>query len=171
MKNKQIQFHATCDDLLELIKGINEKYIVYKVVLFPKFEVTIIGKKLNKMDIREADMIVISKSKLKKSETYNSFIKMQDNNLIITIGKETNDKLCESSMCIWTEGEIDTDFIKIIKDFKKQMIRGAWVLNPNYNVKKFYKNHLYTSRAQTLYENGVKICPVAGWNIYELTKD
>lgn len=171
MKKINIQFHATHEDILELILGINERYIVSKVTLFPDFELIEVGRAAKVVELEDADMIVISKSNLQSSEDYNSFIKMQDNNLVIRLGKEHDNKLYESSMFVWTEKELDNDFVKIIKSFKKQMRRGAWVLNPNSGVKKYYNNLLYTDRARQAYEKGVTICPIAGWNLFELTND
>ncbi|MBQ3891651.1 MAG: hypothetical protein II740_09945, partial [Lachnospiraceae bacterium] len=95
------------------------------------------------------------------------FLKNLDNKLGITIGKETEEKLLESSMWVWAEREIDSDLRRIINSFKKIMNRGAWVIGPNDSSKKYYKNHMYTNNAKTAYENGILICPLAGWNHYE----
>lgn len=171
MEKLSIQYHATHEDILEFISAIDERYVVGKVILFPDFKVVEVGKEAKAAEIEDADMLVISKSNIQQSDDYNSFIKMQDNNLVINAGKEDDNKLCESQMSVWTEGELDSDFVKIVKTFKKQMNRGAWVVNPINGAKKYYKNHLYTDRAKLAYEKGIKICPVAGWNIYELLND
>ena len=171
MEKLSIQYHATHEDILEFISAIDERYVVGKVILFPDFKVVEVGKEAKAAEIEDADMLVISKSNIQQSDDYNSFIKMQDNNLVIRLGKEHDNKLYESSMFVWTERELDNDFVKIIKSFKKQMRRGAWVLNPNSGVKKYYNNLLYTDRARQAYEKGVTICPIAGWNLFELTND
>ena len=74
-------------------------------------------------------------------------------------------------MGIWSELEIDPDFKKTITSFKKKMNKGAWVINPYNNARKYYKNHMYTNNARLAYEKGIKILPVAGWNLYELKNE
>ena len=172
MKKVNIQFHATHDDLYEFIMEMKKKqYTVFGVILFPQFNILSISENIETSEMMVLDMIVVSKKAISKTDNYRDFMKNQDNNLVITAGKEVDYKLYESSMGVWSELEIDSDYKKIINSFKKKMNRGACVLNPYSNIKKYYKNHLYTCNAKKAYEKGVKICPVAGWNEYELTNE
>lgn len=172
MKKINIQFHATYIDLFDFVMEMKKnKFIVVGLILFPQFEIIKINEKLDAFDIKKFNMIVISKLDIQKEDNYSTFLKKQDNNLLITIGKELDDELYESSMGIWSELEIDPDFKKIITSFKKKMNRGAWVLNPYNNAREYYKNHMYTNNARLAYERGVKIHPVVGWNLYELKNE
>ena len=172
MKRISIQFHATCFDLFEFIIEMKKNsFSVCGLILFPQFEIKKITEELEAYDIKKFNMVITSKLDIQNEDSYGSFIKKQDNNLIITIGKESDDELYESSMEIWSELEIDSDLKKYITSYKKKMNRGAWVLNPYNNSRKYYKNHMYTINARLAYERGVKIYPVAGWNLYELKNE
>lgn len=167
-----IQFHATHDDLLRFVlEMIKNDWEIGGIILFPEFNIKCVTKNLNASDINDFDMIIISKQPIQIADSYEDFIKNQDNNLGITVGKEKGDKLFETSMWIYTELEIDPDWKKMINLIKKRMNRGAWVINPYNKNRKFDKNHMYTDDAKTAYKKGVKICPIAGWNIYELTNE
>lgn len=169
MVKLSIQFHATYIDLFEfVIEMYKNNFSVCGLILFPRFEIIKITEELETCDMKKFNMIIISKLDIQNEDSYESFIKKQDNNLLITIGKESNDELYESSMGIWSEFEIDSDFKQYITSFKKKMNRGAWVLNPFNNSRKYYKNHMYTNNARLAYERGVRILPIAGWNLYEL---
>lgn len=172
MKKYSIQFHATSVDILEFLdEMIKSGYNVCGVTLHPNFEILLEIKKSNPTDINCLDVIIISKTKVKTADNYNDFITKQDNNIGITLGKERDGKLFESIMWIYSECKIDTELKKAMNNFKNKMNRGAWVKDPYSNIKKYYKNHLYTNNAKLAYENGVTICPLAGWNTYELTNE
>lgn len=171
MKKTNIQFHATHIDIFDLVTEMNNKFKIGGIVLFPKFEMIKFRPNFDPSDIGKLDMIVISKFDIPDEDSYRSFMKKVDNSLLITIGKETDEKLYESSIGIWSETEIDPDFKKVITSFKKKLNKGAWVLNPNNNARKYYKTHMYTNNAKLAYEKGIKILPVAGWNLYELKND
>ncbi len=172
MVKLSIQFHATYIDLFEfVIEMYKNSFSVCGLILFPRFEIIKINEELETCDMKKFNMIIISKLDIQNEDSYDSFIKKQDNNLLITIGKESNDELYESSMGIWSEFEIDSDFKQYITSFKKKMNRGAWVLNPFNNSRKYYKNHMYTNNARIAYERGVRILPIAGWNLYELKNE
>ena len=172
MKKMVIQFHATHDDLLRFVlEMIKNGWKIGGIILFPEFSIKCVTEDLNASDINDFDMIIISKKLIQTADSYEDFINNQDNNLGITVGKEKDDKLFETSMWTYTELEIDPDWKKMINLIKKRMNRGAWVINPYNKNRKFDKSHMYTDDAKMAYEKGVKICPIAGWNIYELTNE
>ena len=167
-----IQFHATNFDFFEFVSEMkNKDYKICGIKLFPGFELKMDFKELKPIDINDMDMIFISKSNIPIADNYKEFIAKQDGNLGITVGKESDGKLLESAMWMFTESEFDPDLKKIMTAFKKRMIRGAWLKSPINNTKTYFKNHLYTLNAKLAYENGVTICPIAGWNVYELKNE
>jgi hypothetical protein len=169
MKKTSIQFHATNEDLYELVMEIiHGCYKVYGILDYPQFEVIELTEKLDKTTFSKYRVIIISKNKVTIANSYNEFIKLQDNYLGIRIGIDTNEELTESF--IWTSSatDIDSDWKKIISSFKKKMNKGAWATSLYGGKKQFYKNHLYTDRAKSAYEKGVKIRPMAGCVVYEL---
>ena len=170
MKSMQTQFHAANSDLLKFIlEMISKKYYVCGIRLFD-FEIVNISDDLNEKAVNEFDMVFVSKNAFTKADTYEDFVKAQDNNLQLSIGKEKDGKLFESSLSVTAVDEIDPDWKKIINKLKRSMNRGAWVKNPKTGAREYYKKHMYTDNAKKLYENGIAICPVAGWNEYELTQ-
>ena len=167
-----IQFHATNFDFFEFVSEMKNKgYKICGIKLFPFFEITMFNKEFKPIDISDSDMIIMSKADIQTADTYNEFIAMQDGNLGITVGKESDGKLLESAMWMFTENDFDPDLKKVMTAFKKRMIRGAWLKSPFNNTKTYFKNHLYTLNAKLAYENGVTICPIAGWNVYELKNE
>lgn len=169
MKRINIQFHATTDDFVNLINEmLTNTYKVWGGISFPEFEVIKITNKVTRDELGKFDMLIVSKCELQETDDRKQFLKMQDNNLGITVGKESEDKLFESCMWIWSESDIDKEFKQIINAFKKKMNKGAWVFNTRNNAREYYDKHLYTDRAKLAYENGIEIHPIAGWNLYEL---
>lgn len=160
-------------DIFEFVNDLlrHEIYNACGVIITPslKFENISIVSCIN--DFKKYDMIIVGKEKIIYCDNYKEFICKQNNNLGITVGYNGGDILKESIMWINAENEIDKDWKRIINKYKKSLLKGAWVVNPNTNAKSYYKNHMYTVNAKLAYEKGIKMCPVAGWNIYELTND
>ena len=173
MKRVNVQFHATIDDIYDLIYSIlgTGRFNLVGVSFFPNYTVESIYKNISIINIQKYNWIVISKHNIQISNDHNEFIKMQDNNLVIEIGKINENIIKESTIQIFSTTEIDSDWKRIINKFKKNLLRGAWVLNPYNNAREYYKNHMYTNNARLAYEKGVEICPIAGWNLYELTNE
>ena len=169
MKKTSIQFHATYDDLYEFaLKMINNKYVVIGLAITPKFEVQTLKPSLKAVDFNELDMVIISKTTIQIKDEYKEFINNQTNILGITVGKNYDNKIIESIMWSTNNEEIDSEWKKIINNFKKHCNKGAWVVNSYNNAKIFDKSHLYTDLAKEAYNHGIKLCAFAGWNVYEL---
>lgn len=168
-----MQFHATIEDIHEFILNVigNHSYKICGVRYFPDFTIENIMENMDTKDITKYDCIVISKNSIPSAENNYEFMKMQNNNLVITIGTNGAGEIKESAINVFSETEIDSDWKKSINNYKKSLLKGAWVVNPNTKAKVYYKNHRYTVNAKLAYEKGIKICPVAGWNIYELTNE
>lgn len=170
MKKTSVQFHATSIDIHNFVAEMIDKGLyTCGIKIYPVFEIFLDITMMTPMEINELDMIFMSKSNIPIADNYNEFIAKQDNNIGITVGKECDGKLFESTMWMYSESEIDSDLLKCINSFKKKMNRGAWLKSPYSDTKKYFKNHLYTENAKKAFENGITICPIAGWNTYELT--
>ena len=146
MSSTSLQFHATTYDIYKFVIELlgNSQYNACGIILSPKFKIY---------------------------ENYKDFSENQDNNIGILLGYNDTDTIKESSMWIKSEDVIDKDFKKCINRFKNNLIKGAWIVNPYTGDKAYYKNHKYTINAKKAYESGIKICPMAGWNIYELVSE
>ncbi len=82
--------------------------------------------------------------------------------------KET--ELSESSMGVVSDDTIDALWEKVIRQFKKGLLKGVYVVTPNGN-SRYYPGHWYTQGAKDAYEKGVRIKPLAGWNQYILKRE
>ncbi|MBR4085963.1 MAG: hypothetical protein IKK33_16950 [Lachnospiraceae bacterium] len=173
MKTMSLQFHATIEDIYEFIIGVKDiqSYRICGITYFPNFTIENVEENMDVTDIKKYDYIVISKNRIPSAKNNYEFMKLQNNNLIIDIGTNNSEGIKESVISVFSETEIDSDWRKLLNNYKKSLLRGAWVLNPGTNAKSYYKNHKYTVNAKKAYESGVKICPIAGWNIYELTNE
>jgi len=174
MKKLCVQFHATAKELVEFMKKVvaDNKYNICGVRYFQFTIETLSMMELNESEIKKYEHLVIAKSSIPAADNNAAFMSLQDNNLIIDIGADENDAvLKESAFTVFSEEGIDADWKKAIADFKKQLHKGAWAVNPSANTKDFYKNHLYTEGAKQAYERGVRIVPVGGWVYYELKQE
>ncbi len=173
MSKLSLQFHATIKDIYEFVNNLlqHDTYKACGVILNPGFKLENITTDSSINDYKRYDMIVVSRRKIISCNNYKEFIRKQDNNLGITVGDNGGDGLKESTIWINSENEVDEDWKRIINSYKKSLLKGAWVINPNTNSKAYYKNHKYTVNAKLAYENGMKICPIAGWSMYELTNE
>lgn len=173
MKRLCIQFHATAKELVDFVKKVltDNRYNICGIQYFP-FVIDTLSGELNESELKRYEHIVIAKGDIPTAETNGTFMRLQSNNLIIDIGADENDAvLKESAFTVFSEEGIDADWKKAIADFKKQLHKGAWAVNPSANTKDFYKNHLYTEGAKQAYERGVRIVPVGGWVYYELKQE
>ncbi len=170
MSKTNLQFHAMPEDICKFINTLlqDKQYTACGVFLFPDFAAKSITDELTIDDIAKYDMVVILTQEIQYSDNYRDFIRCQDNNLGITIGHEADGKLEESSMWVFAEHEIVQVWKTIIGRFKRSLLKGAWVVNPTSGDRGFYKDIRFTVNAKRAYENGMEICPIAGWNRYEL---
>lgn len=171
MKQTNFQFHAKRSEIMVYLYDLakNNSIQLIGVNIFPQFSTQIICLDDDVENVKLYDLVILSKNaELIKSDNYNSFMKAQKGNLIITLGADNEQELIESSMGVISDGEIDASWKKIIADFKKRLLKGAWVINPNNKAKSYMKDHRYSLEAQKAYYRGVKICAFAGICIYEL---
>ncbi|MCM1124251.1 MAG: hypothetical protein NC416_16840 [Eubacterium sp.] len=91
--------------------------------------------------------------------------------LIILLGEDDEIELVESCMGALSADNIDALWKKVITQFKKGLLKGAYVINPNNGGCGYYPNHWYTIGAKVAYEKGVIIKPLAGGNQYLLKKE
>lgn len=150
-----MQFHATIEDIHEFILSVIEKhnYRMCGVIYSPYYTIEEIEGNIDITDIKKYDYIVISKASIPRANNNYNFMKLQNNNLFIDIGENDNGEIKESAISVFSETEIDSDWKRIINKYKKNLLKGAWVLNPKTNKKAYYKNHKYTANAKLAYEN------------------
>jgi hypothetical protein len=171
------QFHAIEDEIIQVIKESVNRYDLFLVglQLFPEFSCQLICKDIfdEQMDfIKNSRMLMLFNYKPDLSQNdYNHFVKTNKECLIFEIGGQKEGSLKESSISTITD-DVETMKIwkTIIKEFKNDMVKGAWAVNPMNGAKVYYKHHQYTEGAKKLFEDGIKLIPVAGWNYYVLSE-
>lgn len=173
MKTMNVQFHITIEELVTYFYDIviSNELKSYGVMLFPNFKVedNIV---FSADEIKKYNFIILSKNNIDISnkEKYKNYLNKKKGDLIISIGNDDGIELSESSIGVISNNEIDELWKKIIKDLKKILRKGAFVVNIGGD-KKYYPNHMYTSGAKKAFENGIVIKPIAGWNKYELVSE
>lgn len=172
MKKNIIQFHATKEDFFMYIEDIlNNIQFVYGIEIIPQFKQYKIDKESLSQCLRKCKFVVVSEKLMPLYDSYEEFSDNTNNKLIISLGEENDNRLVESSIGVISDTDINSEWVKIIKSIKKNMLRGAWCINTCNGAKQYYKNHMYTLNAKKLYDDGVRIFPITGWNIYELTNN
>ncbi|MBE5931936.1 MAG: hypothetical protein E7263_00760 [Lachnospiraceae bacterium] len=141
MSSTSLQFHATTDDIYKFVIELlgNSQYNACGIILSPKFKIIEFDKLCDFHAFEKFEMIFISKEQINFYENYKDFSENQDNNIGILLGYNDADTIKESSMWIKSEDVIDKDFKKCINRFKKNLIKGAWIVNPYTGDKAYYK--------------------------------
>lgn len=173
------QFHATKSEIIEVVKKSQNLFDLYmfSIKLFPEFEYFLISKNefAEKLSfLNDSDMIFLSVSKPDIiPKEYYDFVRSNKESLVFQFGKQNDNFLTESSIgTLADDNEALKKWKKIINDFKKTMLKGAWIYNDLTDTKAFYKNHYYTETAQKLYKEGAEIRQfVGGSTLYHLIQD
>ena len=164
------QFHARNEAIVNYIRIITEQYDLKEmgVVISPQFSVKIITNVFDE-ELMKYKFIFLSKKPFNctNEKQYDEYLNEKRGDLVIGLGKDDGKELVESSMGYVSNGEINLLWEKIINQFKKDFLKGAYVVSPN-GMKGYYPNHRYSIGAKEAFDSGVIIKPVAGWNHYEL---
>lgn len=172
MRQTNLQFHARRNEIINFIRNIvNENSLkAFGITLFPEYEAKEIFLSDREM-YENYKVIVVCKSwiDIGNEERYNEYLNGKRGDLIIFLGKDDEAELGESSMGVLSIDNIDTFWKKVITQFKKELLKGAYVVSPN-GCSRYYPKHWYTQGAKDAYEKGIIIKPLAGWNCYLLEK-
>ncbi len=167
-----IQFHAKRDETINFIRNIVKQYNLkaFGITIFPEYEAKEIFH-FNKENNVNYNEIIVCKGwiEISSREQYNEYLNEKRGDLIISLGKDDETELIESSMGAISTDSIDALWKRVITQFKKELLKGAYVVTPNGN-SNYYPKHWYTIGAKDAYEKGVIIKPLAGWNQYILKR-
>lgn len=173
MRQINIQFHAKRKEIVNFIRNIVHQYNLkaFGITLFPEYE----AKEIFLSDREKYEKyreIIVCKSGIDicNREQYHEYLNEKRGDLIILLGKDDETELVESSMGALSTDNIDALWKKVITQFKKGLLKGAYVINRN-GSSGYYPNHWYTIGAKDAYERGVIIKPLAGGNQYLLKKE
>ncbi len=173
-----LQFHGTKKEIIEYAKECLMLYDLFMVCiqLIPEYVCEIVNKnELNDKKKALDNSQIICLFRFKPNTTpkkYLDFINMNSDLLIFSIGQQDETIIKESMISTTTTDDVTFKKWKcIVNDFKKNMLKGAWVVNPQNGAKKYCENHRYTYSAKKAFEDGIKIGAFAGWCLYILQED
>jgi len=172
MSKISLQFHATEKEILKLVEQIfDEKKLFLTFIKHRPFTVIGIKQPLDpvssSLKIVEVDEICFSLDHPNiEAKSWGEYLDINADMLYLTVGKLTDKGLGETFLAgISSKPECLKIWRKIQKMIRSFTRTGAWVLNPKTNAKGFYKNCRFSQGAFDLYQRGVKILPLAGWNV------
>ena len=167
MQKMSMQFHATVNELYTVIGEMLDKgYSVMGFILSRDFKLIPVNKQTGIDEFRSLYGVIVSKKEIEKGNSYAEFLENQDDYLGMYIGEETESYLLESTIWAAAEDSIDPDWRKFINRYKRKMLRGAWVINPETDSRAYSKNHMYTAGAKERYDSGVVIRQFKGLFFY-----
>lgn len=173
MARMTMQIHVTKEDFFTFISEMAQKdFCIKGIKTDPDFEIFSIGKDFSLKQMENMERVFISKKEIEEAQSCRTFMQNTLNTIGIEFGIEKQDSLSESRMWIVSEGEIDPELKRIYTNFRKNMIKGAWVICPDPNVgKRYKKNHYYTMNARKANKSGMKMFAFAGCSYYDLDMD
>lgn len=177
MSKINVQFHAEPTEVMRFLKDCAKEYDLHIVLIEnnPDFVANLITEAEyipEDAKISNTNRVCLSISEpCMLASSHLEFLDKNSDCLSVTIGKFHDNKLVESVLATQTD---NADSLKVWKRIVKKLnsitLAGAWVVNPNNGAKVFYKQHRYTEGAKKLFEDGVKIVPIAGWNYFVLSQ-
>ena len=171
MPKINFQFHAMKEETVQYLMQTIEKYdlIVILIKSYSKLEYKIYDSKgISPDTIMKCDEIfLMTKEPIEGATTYIQFLRDNIGFLSILLGKEENSTLRESKISCEADGQTLKLWRKVITEYKKDMIKGAWVVSKIDGTTRYYKNHWYTHSAKKLFNQGWLIYPIAGNCLYK----
>lgn len=172
MSQTVIQFHALNKEIVSFLKEVVEKNNLraFGVTWFPHTAQEIFLFENEKYEKYNEIIVCRSEIEITSKELYNEYLSKKCGDLIIMLGRNDGIELVESSMGALSDDGIDNLWKKIIAQFRKLLLKGAYVVTPS-GYQQYYPKHWYTVGAKMAYEKGTIIKPIAGWNHYILKNE
>lgn len=144
MSQTVIQFHALNKEIVSFLKEVVEKNNLraFGVTRFPQYTAQEIFLFENEK-YEKYDLIIVCRSKIEitNKKLYNEYLSKQCGDLMIELGRDDG---------------IDILWKKIIAQFRKLLLKGAYVATPS-GYQQYYPKHWYTVGAKMAYERGTII--------------
>ena len=172
MKNN-FQFYITHDEILCFLNEVLSAGAVHVYLLRVSPEYAAVEAAPDqRYDFSQWEFAVFSQCSraLDTKEAYLAYTKLNQDDLTLHIGDETETELWESYIGMTAECSMPPAWRKLIEQLRKSSMKGAYVVTPR-NVRKYYPQIRYSMGAQKAYQKGKTIHPVVGWNRVELVSD
>lgn len=173
MKKITIQFHATLEELVEFINSISSELGLFVTVMV-----------LRPFALRETDgalsdealsidgdirIIFTAQKPSVDAASPNNFYDLNQGTIGLHIGRLTEQGLKESALVFMSDDKEKAAIAnKVASKLKKLTKTGAIAVNPVNGAEANARSHRYTPRAKALYDDGIKILPVAGNSFFKL---
>ncbi|PWK52946.1 hypothetical protein [Pleionea mediterranea] len=173
MKKIMIQFHATLEELVEYVNSISSELgLVMTLMVLSPFSVRKLGGELSVDDLNidgNIRIIFTSQKPSMDASSPNNFYDLNPGTIGLHIGRLTEKGLKESVLAFMSDDKEKAAMAnKIASRLKKKTKAGAIAVNPVNGVEASARSHRYTQGAKSMYDDGVKILPVAGNSFFKL---
>ncbi|NMH67184.1 hypothetical protein [Shewanella salipaludis] len=173
MKKIMIQFHATLEELVEYINSISSELGLFVTVMVLRpFALREIDGKLSVEALNidgDVRIILTAQKPSMDASSPNIFYDLNSGTIGLHIGRLTEQGLKESALAFMSDDKEKAAIAnKVALRLKKLTKAGATVVNPVNGAEANARSHRYTSGAEALYNEGIKILPVAGNSFFKL---
>ncbi|MCU7996650.1 hypothetical protein L5L55_17425 [Shewanella glacialipiscicola] len=174
MKKIMIQFHATLEELVEYINSTSSDLgLVVTVMVLRPFGLRETDGELSvealNIDGDVRIIFTVQKPSMDASSP-NNFYDLNPGTIGLHIGLLTEQGLKESALVFMSDDKEKAVIAnKVASRLKKLTKAGATAVNPVNGAEANARTHRYTSGAEALYNEGIKILPVAGSSFFKLT--
>lgn len=175
MKKIMIPFHATLEELVEYVNSISSEFdLAITLLVLRPFSVMEAGHELSTQDLSidgDTRIILTNGKPSLDASSPNNFYDLNPGTIGLHIGRLTEEGLNESALVFMSDDKERAAIAnKISARLKKITKAGAIVVNPVNATEANARSHRYTEGAKELYDDGVKILPVAGNSFFRLEK-
>ncbi len=173
MKKIMIQFHATLEELVEYLNSVSSELgLVMTMMILKPFALNVVKGELSLDELAlERDIrILLTKAEPNlEGESPNKFYDLNPGTVDLDIGKLSKIGLHESALSFMSDDKEKISLAnKLASRLKKRTHAGAIAVNPVSGAEANARTHRYTDGAKAMYNDGVKILPVAGNCFFKL---
>ncbi len=174
MKKIMIQFHATLEELVEYVNSTSSELgLVMTLMILRPFTLRKIEGELSVDDLNidnDIRVILTSCEPSMDASSPNNFYDLNPGTIDLDIGRLTEQGLKESALAFMSDDKEKIAIAnKIAARLKKITKPGAIAVNPVNGAEANARSHRYTIGAKSMYDEGIKILPVAGNSFFKLT--
>ena len=173
MKKIMIQFHATLEELVEYINSISSELGLFMTVMVLRpFALREVDGELCTEALIDGDVRIIftAQKPSMDASSPNNFYDLNPGTIGLHIGRMSEKGLKESSLAFMSDDKEKAALAnKVASRLKKITKAGAIAVNPVNGAEANARSHRYTEGAKVLYDEGVKILPIAGNSFFKLT--
>lgn len=173
MKKIMIQFHATLEELVDYINAVNSEFGLFMVMMIIRpFTLKEVDGEMSVDDLQfdgDIRVVFLNEKPNISASSQNEFYDLNPGSIGLHIGRLTDEGLKESALAFMSDDKDKASLAnKFASRLKKVTRAGAKAVNPVNGAEANVRSHRYTEGAKSMYDQGVKILPVAGNSFYKL---